>query len=105
MTINKVREWFDDSYDLYINQICLELMFITASMTRYQRTFEQQMKKRQIRVKNMLMRKIKRVIDVNSTTLDTSMQIVHDSYCTDVEDLSSKKSIDEKSTLQMRNDN
>jgi hypothetical protein len=46
MTINKIRKWFDDSYDLYINQICLELMFITASMTRYQRTFEQQMKKK-----------------------------------------------------------
>jgi hypothetical protein len=85
MTINKVREWFDDSYDLYINQICFKLMFITASMTRYQRTFEQQMKKRQIRVKNMLMKRIKCVIDVNSTTFDTSMQIVHDLYCTDVD--------------------
>ncbi len=51
------------------------------------------------------MKRIKRVIDVNSTTLDTSMQIVHDSYCTDVEDLSSKKSIDEKSTLQIKDDN
>ncbi len=51
------------------------------------------------------MKRIKRVIDVNSTTFDTSMQIVHDSYCTNVENLFSKKSIDEKSTLQMRNDN
>jgi hypothetical protein len=105
MTINKVREWFDDSYDLYINQICFELMFITTSMTRYQRTFEQQMKKKQIRVKNMLMKRIKRVIDVNFITFDINMQIVHDSYCTNVENLFSKKSIDEKSTLQMRNDN
>jgi hypothetical protein len=80
-------------------------MFITASMTRYQRTFEQQMKKRQIRIKNMLMKRIKCVIDVNFTTFDTSIQIVHDLYCTDVENLSSKKSIDEKSTLQMKNDN
>jgi hypothetical protein len=80
-------------------------MFITASMTRYQRIFEQQMKKNQIKIKNMLMKRIKRVIDVKFTMFNTNMQIVHDSYCTDVEDLSSKKSIDEKSTLQMRNEN
>ncbi len=53
----------------------------------------------------MQMKRIKRVIDVNFTTFDTSMQIVHDSYCTDVEDLSSQKSIDENSTLQMKDEN
>jgi hypothetical protein len=63
------------------------------------------MKKKQIKIKNMFMKKIKRVIDVNFMTLDINMQIVHDSYCTNIKDLSSKKSIDEKSTLQMRNDN
>jgi hypothetical protein len=80
-------------------------MFITKSMTRYQRTFEQQMKKKQIKVRNMLMKRIKRVIDVNFTTFNISMQIIHDLYCTNVEDLSSKKLIDEKSTLSMRDEN
>ncbi len=85
-----------------MNRIQLELISKTASMTRYQRTFEQQMKKKQIRVKNMLMRRIKRVVKIDSATIDTSMQTVHDSFCIDVENLFAKKLTDEKSNLQIK---
>ncbi len=71
-------------------------------MTRYLRTFEQQMQKRQVKIKRMLLRRIKRVVSTNSTTFEISMQVVHDSYCTDVENLSSKKSIDEESNTRVR---
>ncbi len=71
-------------------------------MTRYQRTFEQQMKKKQIKIKIMLMRKIKRVVKINSAMIDTSIQIVHNLFCIDIENLFAKKLIDEKSNLQIK---
>ncbi len=85
-----------------MNRIRLELISKTASMTRYQRIFEQQVKKKQIKVKNMLMKKIKRVVKIDFATIDTNMQIIHDSFCIDVENLFAKKLINEKSNLQIK---
>ncbi len=85
-----------------MNRIRLELILKTASIIRYQRIFEQQMKKRQIKVKNILMRKIKRVVRINSATIDMSIQTVHDSFCINVENLLAKKLTDEKSNLQIK---
>ncbi len=85
-----------------MNRIRLDLILKTASMIRYQRIFEQQMKKRQIKVKNILMRKIKRVVRINSATIDMSIQTVHDSFCINVENLLAKKLTDEKSNLQIK---
>ncbi len=78
---------------------------ITTSITRYLRTFEQQMHKKQIKIKRILSRKVKRVMNTNFMTFEISMQVVHDSYCIDVENLSSKKSIDKESNTRVRKKN
>jgi hypothetical protein len=48
----------------------------------------------------MLLNRIKRVMSLDISTLDTNMQVVHDPYCIDVEDLSLEENED-NSNFQM----
>lgn len=51
-------------------------------------------------MQQMLLNRIKRVMSLDISTLDTNMQVVHDPYCIDVEDLSLEENED-NSNFQM----
>ncbi len=60
------------------------------------------MQKKQVKIKHILLKKIKRVVNTNFTTFEISIQVVHDLYCIDIENLFSKKSIDKESNTRMK---
>ncbi len=57
---------------------------------RFQRIFDQQMKVQKIRVKNMLLNKIKQVVQLIDL-IRMNMKLIANSYCTSVKNLSLRK--------------
>jgi hypothetical protein len=60
----------------------------TTSMMRFQRTFDRQIEKKQIRIRQMLLNWVRRVVRMNILEIFMNMKLVVDLYCDEIEDLS-----------------